>query len=236
MALQLENTHNRDVLIAIEKKYQQKWQDDHVFESDFPEDDLPPTELREKYPKYFGTFAYPYMNGSGHAGHLFTVSKVEFTIGFQRLNGKRTLFPLGFHCTGMPIKACADKLIGDIKKFGQNFERFEEYEAQQENPNQNGFIAPVQGANRKEDITKFSSSKSKATAKNVKTNYQFQSMLAMGIPREEIHKFADANYWLEYFPPIWKKDLINLGARMDWRRQFVTTRQTPTTTLLCGGR
>ena len=227
MALQLENTHNRDVLIAIEKKYQQKWQDDHVFESDFPEDDLPPTELREKYPKYFGTFAYPYMNGSGHAGHLFTVSKVEFTIGFQRLNGKRTLFPLGFHCTGMPIKACADKLIGDIKKFGQNFERFEEYEAQQENPNQNGFIAPVQGANRKEDITKFSSSKSKATAKNVKTNYQFQSMLAMGIPREEIHKFADANYWLEYFPPIWKKDLINLGARMDWRRQFVTTDANP---------
>lgn len=227
MALQLENTHNRDVLIAIEKKYQQKWQDDHVFESDFPEDDLPPAKLREKYPKYFGTFAYPYMNGSGHAGHLFTVSKVEFTIGFQRLTGKRTLFPLGFHCTGMPIKACADKLIEDIKKFGQNFERFEEYEAQQENTKQNGTIAPVQGVNKKEDITKFSSSKSKATAKSVKVNYQFQSMLAMGIPKEEIHKFSDANYWLEYFPPIWKSDLINLGARMDWRRQFVTTDANP---------
>lgn len=227
MALQLENTHNRDVLIAIEKKYQQKWQDDHVFESDFPEDDLPPAELREKYPKYFGTFAYPYMNGSGHAGHLFTVSKVEFTIGFQRLTGKRTLFPLGFHCTGMPIKACADKLIGDIEKFGKNFERFEDYQAQDEQTNGTPVPAPVQGINKKEDITKFSSSKSKATAKNVKTNYQFQSMLAMGIPKEEIHKFADPYYWLEYFPPIWKSDLINLGARMDWRRQFVTTDANP---------
>lgn len=226
MALQLENTHNRDVLIAIEKKYQQKWQDDHVFEADFPEDDLSPTELREKYPKYFGTFAYPYMNGSGHAGHLFTVSKVEFTVGFQRLTGKRTLFPLGFHCTGMPIKAASDKLIGDVKKFGQNFEKFDEWQAAQET--QNGdVIAPVQGINKKEDITKFSSNKSKATAKNVKTNFQFQSMLAMGIPKEEIHKFADPYYWLEYFPPIWKQDLTNLGARMDWRRQFVTTDANP---------
>jgi len=227
MALQLENTHNRDVLIAIEKKYQQKWQDDHVFESDFPEDDLPPAELREKYPKYFGTFAYPYMNGSGHAGHLFTVSKVEFTIGFQRMNGKRTLFPLGFHCTGMPIKAAADKLIGDIERFGQNFERFDEYEASQEQANGTPTPAPVQGVNKNADITKFSSNKSKATAKNVKTNYQFQSMLAMGIPKEEIHKFADPYYWTEYFPPIWRQDLINLGARMDWRRQFVTTDANP---------
>lgn len=228
MALQLENTHNRDVLIDIEKKYQQKWQDDHVFESDVPQDDLPPAQLREKYPKYFGTFAYPYMNGSGHAGHLFTVSKVEFTIGFQRLTGKRALFPLGFHCTGMPIKACADKLIGDIEKFGKNFERFDEYQAQQEALNGEAPIpAPVQGINKKEDITKFSSSKSKATAKNVKTNYQFQSMLAMGIPKEEIHKFSDPYYWLEYFPPIWKQDLISLGARMDWRRQFVTTDANP---------
>ena len=27
-------------------------------------------------------------------------------------------------------------------------------------------------------------------------------MKRMGIPEEEIPKFADANYWLEYFPPL----------------------------------
>lgn len=28
------------------------------------------------------------------------------------------LFPQGFHCTGMPIKACADKLDFELKTYG----------------------------------------------------------------------------------------------------------------------
>lgn len=28
------------------------------------------------------------------------------------------LFPFGFHCTGMPIKACADKLKREMEEFG----------------------------------------------------------------------------------------------------------------------
>lgn len=36
----------------------------------------------------------------------------------QRLMGKNCLFPLGFHCTGMPIKACADKLKREMEDFG----------------------------------------------------------------------------------------------------------------------
>ncbi|KIV97557.1 leucine-tRNA ligase [Exophiala mesophila] len=230
--LKLENTHNRDVLIAIEKKYQKEWQDSGVFESDAPStadipfNSVPAAEIREKHPKYFGTFAYPYMNGALHAGHSFTVSKVEFTAGFNRLQGKRVLFPLGFHCTGMPIKACADKLVEDVKKFGQNFENYKEDEEDEEEAN--GVpVAPVQGVAVKDDITKFKSKKGKAAAKTVKANYQFQTMLAMGIPKEEIHKFSDANYWLEYFPPIAKNDLTEFGARIDWRRQFVTTDANP---------
>jgi hypothetical protein len=42
--LKLENTHNRDVLIAIEKKYQKKWQDDKVFEVDAPTTDEVPVD------------------------------------------------------------------------------------------------------------------------------------------------------------------------------------------------
>jgi leucyl-tRNA synthetase len=60
--------------------------------------------MREKYPKWFGNFPYPYMNGSLHLGHAFTISKIEFAAGFERMLGKRVLFPHGFHCTGMPIK------------------------------------------------------------------------------------------------------------------------------------
>jgi len=36
-------------------------------------------------------------------GHGFTVSKAEFMTRYQRVKGKKALFPFGFHCTGMPI-------------------------------------------------------------------------------------------------------------------------------------
>ena len=178
------------------------------------------TELRRKYPRFHGVFAYPYMNGTLHAGHSFTASKVEFAAGFARMQGKRVLFPLGYHCTGMPIKACADKLTEDVRKFGKNFERYEE-EGESVIGQQRMPLAPTQDT--KEDITKFSSNKSKASAKTVKLKHQFQIMLALGIPKEDIHRFADANYWLKYFPPLVKQDMNNFGARIDWRRSVVTT-------------
>ena len=215
-------------MIAIEKKYQKRWRESGVFNvsapstSDYPAGTMPAEEIRKRHPKYFGTFAYPYMNGTLHAGHSFTVSKVEFAAGFARMEGKRVLFPVGFHCTGMPIKACADKLRDEVLKFGQNFESFrdEAVEEAKEAP------APTQ-AQTKEDITKFTSNKSKAAAKTVKMRYQFQIMLALGIKREEIHQFADAHYWLQFFPPLCNDDLNNFGARIDWRRSFVTTDANP---------
>ena len=191
--------------------------------NEVPTRSIIPDDLRKRHPKYFGTFAFPYMNGSLHVGHSFTISKVEFTAGFSRLQGKRVLFPLGFHCTGMPIKACADKLVEDVQRFGRNFEKYEE----ETKSNINELPPAPTQSDVKEDITKFTSKKSKAAAKGVKLKYQFQIMLALGIAREEIHKFADANYWLKYFPPLAKQDLNDFGARIDWRRSFVTTDANP---------
>src|SRR5436190_3290156 len=220
-------TEKRDVLITLEKKYQAKWKYDKVFEVDAPSiSEIPPNsmsaaELRARYPKFFSTMAYPYMNGTLHAGHSFTASKVEFMTGFARMDGKRSLFPFGFHLTGMPIKACADKLADDIKKFGKFFEKYSETD-----DNIDATPAPTQNQ-IKEDPSKFSGKKSKAASKTVKMKYQFQIMLALGIPVEEIHKFADSAHWLEHFPPLAIRDLDNLGARIDWRRQFVTTDANP---------
>lgn len=42
----------------------------------------------------------------------------------RRMLGKRALFPVGYHCTGMPIKSSADKLIREMEMFGENFEKF----------------------------------------------------------------------------------------------------------------
>lgn len=110
-------TDKRDYLINLEKSAQDAWAAEKTFETDpaplpegvdsyaaFFDKGISMDEVHEKNPKWFGTFAYPYMNGSLHLGHAFTVSKIEFAAGFERMRGKRVLFPLGYHATGMPIK------------------------------------------------------------------------------------------------------------------------------------
>ena len=131
------------------------------------------------------------------------------------MQGKRALFPMGFHATGMPIKAAADKLKMEIQQFGQDFLMYEEGETPVE--------ASIPVSTRREDATKYSSSKSKSKAKTAKLKYQFQIMESMGICKNEIHHFADPQYWLTYFPPLAKEDLTSLGCRIDWRRSFITT-------------
>jgi leucyl-tRNA synthetase len=41
------------------------------------------------------------------------------------------------------------------------------------------------------------------------------------------HNIHDFLQWLHYFPPLAKKALQSFGARIDWRRQFVTTDANP---------
>ncbi|CAI6085325.1 unnamed protein product [Clonostachys chloroleuca] len=207
-----QNTDKRDSLIEYEKKYQKEWADANLFVNDAPTD-----SEGEKH-KYFGTTAYPYMNGTLHAGHAFTFSKIEFGTGFARMEGKRTLFPQGFHCSGMPIKAAADKLAREIELFGEKFERYEEEELA---------ASDAQGAQAKTDLSKFSGSKSKAVAKSGTVKYQFQIMASLGIPVEEVSKFADPAYWLTYFPGLCREDLTAFGCRVDWRRSMVTTDANP---------
>ena len=70
--------------------------------------------------------------------------------------------------------------------------------------------------------------------------------------RSEIKKFADPLYWLTYFPPIpivgispiysilffiptiQKNDHNGFGFRIDWRRNFLTTKANPYFCLMAG--
>ena len=85
-----------DTLLGIERESQTKWEAEKVFEEDAPDG--------SEKEKYFVNFPYPYMNGLLHLGHTFTLLKCEFAVGYQRLMGKKCLYPFAFHCTGMPIK------------------------------------------------------------------------------------------------------------------------------------
>ena len=95
---------------------QQEWKanpDKYIHQS-APEDYSKLTQEEKNDSKYMVTFPYPYMNGYLHLGHAFSMSKAEFQVRYQRQRGKRALFPFGFHCTGMPIQAAANRLRNEI--------------------------------------------------------------------------------------------------------------------------
>jgi leucyl-tRNA synthetase len=106
-------TGKRDALRALESKAQSMWDSAKVFETNAPtiEEHKDTVDLHEKYPKFMGCMAYPYMNGRLHLGHAFTLSKIEFAASYERMLGKRVLFPQGFHCTGMPIKVQLKRIL-----------------------------------------------------------------------------------------------------------------------------
>ena len=86
------------------------------------------------------------------------------------MEGKKAVFPQGFHCSGMPIKAAADKLVREIDLFGENFERHRDDDHEDD-----GDTAPdAKSADAKTDLSKFAGSKSKAAAKTGQIKYQFQ--------------------------------------------------------------
>ncbi|KAF8890674.1 hypothetical protein BD779DRAFT_1610758 [Infundibulicybe gibba] len=246
--LELAGTAKRDHLRALEKEHQERWANERLFEVNAPPlsevAGLSPLQVQEKFPKWFGNFPFPYMNGSLHLGHAFTISKIEFAAGYQRMLGKRVLFPHGFHVTGMPIKASmhrktvysdiyiyssqasSDKIIREIELFGPDFENFEEVQAKldQAEEEKEKDIEPAAGS---APFDKSKAKKGKLLGKATGHTYQFQILESIGVPRAEIKKFADPMYWLTYFPPIAITDNNSFGSRIDWRRTFLTTKANP---------
>ncbi|XP_051960760.1 leucine--tRNA ligase, cytoplasmic-like isoform X2 [Xyrauchen texanus] len=210
-----KGTAKLDFLKKIEEEVRQKWEKGNVFENDAP------TTIGESSNKnkYFVTFPYPYMNGRLHLGHTFCLSKCEFAVGFQRLKGKQCLFPFGLHCTGMPIKACADKLKREIELYGYPPQFPEEYEEEEEEKQKttDEFIIKDKSKGKK----------SKAVAKTGSSKFQWDIMRSLGLCDDEIVKFAEAEHWLDYFPPLAIEDLKKMGLKVDWRRSFITTDVNP---------
>lgn len=56
---------------------------------------------------------------------------------------------------------------------------------------------------------------------------QIKILYNMNVPQEEIPKFVDPNYWLQYFPEKAIMDLRSFGAYVDYRRSFITTELNP---------
>ncbi|KZV53257.1 leucine--tRNA ligase, cytoplasmic [Dorcoceras hygrometricum] len=209
----------RDKLLEIESRVQKIWDDGNVFQADH-KDTLPkPGE------KFFGNFPFPYMNGYLHLGHAFSLSKLEFAAAYHRLRGANVLLPFAFHCTGMPIKASADKLSREIEMFGNPpvFPIVQE----EESGEPEGKPEIKSEENQAQPGAKFKGKKSKAVAKSGGVKYQWEIMQSYGLSDEEILKFTNPYHWLTFFPPLAVEDLKAFGLGCDWRRTFITTDMNP---------
>uniref|UniRef100_A0A6P7HDN4 leucine--tRNA ligase n=1 Tax=Diabrotica virgifera virgifera TaxID=50390 RepID=A0A6P7HDN4_DIAVI len=208
--IERKGTFKVQYLQKLEKEVQERWKNEKIFEIDAPE-----TPRKSEDEKFFCNFPYPYMNGRLHLGHTFSLSKCEFAVRYNRLKGKKVQFPFGFHCTGMPIKACADKLKREMELYG-NPPKFPEIEEEVKEEEKDGIPKD-----------KSKSKKSKAVAKAGPAKFQWQIMQSIGLDDKDIPKFADALYWCEFFPPKAVEDLNRFGIHTDWRRTFITTDANP---------
>lgn len=211
------STKRRDELLGIQAEVQKKWESLGMFEENAP--DVPNSED----PKFLCTFPYPYMNGRLHLGHAFTLSKAEFMASYKRLTGHRCLFPFGFHTTGMPIQACANKLRKEIERFG-NPPKFPDEEESDLSGSQ---LVSKKVPSNSSSAQPGKSSKGKAVSKASRLKYQWEILRESGVPEENIARFADPLAWLDYFPEHGVADLKRFGLKVDWRRSFITTDVNP---------
>jgi len=199
--MERKSNQKLDSLKSIEDEIRNIWEAEKMGEGNAV------TADKDKIKKFFTCFPYPYMNGKLHLGHTFSLSKCEFMIRFKKMQGYEALFPFGFHCTGMPIKACADKLAREMELYGNppTFPRDE--------PSLDDLEATTAPQEEDEVVIKDKSKgkKSKAAAKSGGFLYQWEIMRSLDIPDEKIPDFANPAHWLQYFPPLAVTDLKKMG-------------------------
>ena len=69
--------------------------------------------------------------------------------------------------------------------------------------------------------------KSKVAMKTGGAARQWDILKMIGITEDEIPKFQDPDYWLQYFPDYCVADLKQFGCCIDFRRSFITTDRNP---------
>jgi len=89
----------------ISEKWSKKWLEEKTFEAE-----------PDKRKKFFINFPYPYINSYLHLGHAFSLTRVDVFARYKRMQGFNVLFAQGWHCTGTPVWAAAQRVIENEPK------------------------------------------------------------------------------------------------------------------------
>lgn len=93
-------------LADIEKKWQDYWASEHIFEP----------EIDRRKEAFYLQVAYPYPSGAMHIGHARTYTVADIVAKYNKLKGKNVLMPMGWHVSGTPVIAAVEALQrGDEK-------------------------------------------------------------------------------------------------------------------------
>ncbi len=85
---------------AIEPKWQARWADLRLHDTDLDDTERPP---------FYLLTMYPYPSGALHIGHWYIVTPTDAIARFRRMHGDNVFLPIGFDAFGLPAENAAIK-------------------------------------------------------------------------------------------------------------------------------
>ena len=85
---------------AIEPRWQARWAELRMYDTDLEDDSRP---------RFYLLTMYPYPSGALHIGHWYIKTPTDAIARYRRMHGDNVFFPVGFDAYGLPAENAAIK-------------------------------------------------------------------------------------------------------------------------------